>query len=174
MISFFARIIVALNSNSRPGELASGAAFGFWLALIPGGNLLWTILFVTAFFLKHNLAAVLLCLAGFRLIVPAADPLLDRLGAVILEHPALQDFFTSLYNIPLMPWMRFNNTIVMGGFLTGLLLWLPLFLLVLFLVKLYRKKIASKLADSKLIRRLKKVPFISKLSSAVRKASVFA
>ena len=31
MISFIAKLIVAINSNSRPSELASGIAFGFLL-----------------------------------------------------------------------------------------------------------------------------------------------
>ena len=98
MLSFIAKIFIALNSNSRPSELASGIAFGFWLALIPGGNLLWTALFILAFLLKHNLAALLLSMGLFRLVTPLSDALLDRLGALVLENPGLQVFFTELYN----------------------------------------------------------------------------
>lgn len=174
MISFIAKLFVALNSNSRPSELASGIAFGFWLALIPGGNLLWTALFIIAFLLKHNLAALLLSTGLFKIIIPLVDPLLDSFGAWILQIPALQDFFTSLYNIPLLPYSNFNNTIVMGGFTAGILCWIPIYFIFLSLVKVYRKKIAPKFADNKIVKALKKVPIISKISKAARKLSTFA
>ena len=174
MLSFIAKIFIALNSNSRPSELASGIAFGFWLALIPGGNLLWTALFILAFLLKHNLAALLLSMGLFRLVTPLSDALLDRLGALVLENPGLQVFFTELYNTPLVPYSSFNNTVVMGGFLSGLILWIPVYFLFLQFVKAYRKTIAPRLAESKFIKSLKKIPLISKLTKAVRKASAFA
>ncbi len=174
MISFIAKLVVALNSNSRPSELASGIAFGFWLALIPGGNLLWTVLFILAFLLKHNLAALLLSMGLFRLVTPLTDSLLDRLGSRVLESPSFQDFFTGLYNTPIVPYSSFNNTVVMGGFLSGIILWIPVFFLFLQLVKVYRKTIAPRLAENKVIKSLKKIPLISKLTKAVRKASAFA
>lgn len=172
MVSFFAKIIVALNSNSRPGELASGIAFGFWLALIPGGNLLWVVLFLLAFFLKHNVAVMAVSLGLFRLFIFLFDPILDSLGAAVLEYPALQDLFTSLYGVPLVSYTDFNNTLVMGGFLFGILLWVPIYVLFLSLVKIYRKRIAYKVAESKVIKFLQKIPLIAKLTAAVRKASL--
>lgn len=172
MISFIAKLIVTLNSNSRPGELASGIAFGFWLALIPGGSLLWTALFIIAFFLKHNIAALLFSLGIFKLFIFIFDPLLDRLGLFVLELPPLQSFFTMLNNVPLVPYTQFNNTIVMGGFLLGILLWVPVFIVFLLLIKVYRKKAAPRIAESRLIKGLKKVPLISKIISAAEKAAV--
>jgi uncharacterized protein (TIGR03546 family) len=167
MISFIAKIIVALNNNSRPGEMASAIAFGFWLALIPGGNLLWIFLFIIAFLLKHNTGAFLFSLAIFRLLAPFFDHILDNAGFFVLQLPVLQGFYTDLYNIPLVPYSNFNNSIVMGGFLLGLISWLPLFLLFLFLVKLYRKKVAPKVADSRIVKAMKKVPLLSKIIKAV-------
>ena len=174
MISFIAKLIVALNSNSRPSELASGIAFGFWLALIPGGNLLWVALFVIAFFIKHNISALLLSMGGFSLFISFFDPLLDRIGGTALEFPALQDFFTSLYNTPYLSYSNFNNTIVAGGFILGIILWIPIFLLFNILIKVYRKKIAPKVAESKFVKFMKKLPIISKLTSSIRKLSVLA
>jgi uncharacterized protein (TIGR03546 family) len=168
MISFLAKIIVALNSNSRPAEMASAIAFGFWLALIPAGNLLWISLFIIAFFLKHNMGSFLFSLVIFRLITPLLDPFLDLLGGLILQIQFLQGFFTSLYNLPLLPYFQFNNTIVMGSFVLGLLLWVPLFMLFLNLVKLYRKTLAPKITESKLIKSLKNVPLFSKILKAAR------
>jgi len=174
MVSFIAKLIVALNSNSRPSELASGIAFGFLLALIPGGNLLWIGIFVIAFFLKHNIAAMLLSLGLFRLFISVFDPLLDNIGGFILSIPQLYNFFTNLNNIPLFPYSNFNNSIVMGGFVLGIILWLPVFFFITFAVKIYRGKIASKIAGSKFVKAIKKVPIISKVTSSIQKLSVLA
>ena len=164
MIGLIAKLVVALNSNSRPGEMASAIAFGFWLALIPGGNLLWILLFIIAFFLKHNMGSFLLSLALFRLITPLADTLLDILGGWILQLSFLNEFYTLLYNLPLVSYSNFNNTIVMGAFVLGLILWFPLYLLFKIIVKLYRRKIAPRIAESKFVKALKKVPILSKIT----------
>ena len=90
MIKALARLIVALNANARPAEIAAGAAFGVLLALVPGGNLLWYAIFAIAFLVKMNLAAMLLLLGLLRLVVPFADPALDALGYAVLGLPALR------------------------------------------------------------------------------------
>jgi uncharacterized protein (TIGR03546 family) len=144
MISFIAKILVSLNSNSRPGELSSGIAFGFCLALIPGGNLLWILIFMIAFLIKHHLGAMLLSLLLFKPLASLMDPLLNSTGEFILTLDSLGGFFTSLYNLPVLPWFHFNNTIVMGSLIWSILLWLPLFLLFRILVVIYRNKVASR------------------------------
>ena len=174
MISFIAKLIIALNSNTRPSELASGISFGLLLALLPGGNLLWIGIFVIAFFLKHNIAAMLLSLGLLRLFISFFDPFLDYIGGFILSIPQFYNFFTDLNNIPIIPYSNFNNSIVMGGFALGIILWLPFFFLIIFAVKIYRKKIAPKIAESKLVKAIKKVPIISKVTSSIQKLSVFA
>ena len=174
MITFIAKLLVALNSNSRPGELASGIAFGFWLALIPGGNLLWIALFIPAFLLKHNLAAFLLSLGLFRLFIFTLDPFLDFLGAAVLTSPLTENFFTWLNRLPLLAYTRFSNTLVMGGFLLGLIGWIPLFFLFRLLVILYRKNFASRIAESRLMKGLKGIPIVSKIIAAAGKLSPLA
>lgn len=174
MISFIAKLVVALNSNSRPGEMASGIAFGLLLALIPDGNLLWFSIFIIAFFIKHNIAALLLSMGLFRIFISVLDPFLDLLGGWLLKISTLHDFFTVLYNIPLFSYSNFNNTVVMGGFILGIILWIPVFILFTILIKIYRKKIAPKVANSKFIKFVKKIPVVSKISKSVQKLSFLA
>ena len=73
---------MGLNANTRPGEIAAGAAFGLLLALLPGGNLLWFALFVLTFFLKLNMAMQFVVLGLLRLIAPLVDPALDSPGSL--------------------------------------------------------------------------------------------
>ncbi len=171
MISFIAKLVVALNSNSRPGEMASGIAFGLVLALIPAGNLLWFTIFILAFFIKHNIAALLISMGFFRIFISVLDPFLDLIGGMILEISVFQNLFTILYNIPLFPYTNFNNTVVMGGFVLGIILWIPVFIMFTFLIKIYRKKIAPMVVESKFIKAIKKVPIVSKIAAAAQKLS---
>lgn len=170
LIGKFVRLAAAINANSRPGEIAAGIAFGMFLALIPSGNLLWIVLFAATFFLKINLPAELVFLALFKLIAPLLDGWLHSAGYAVLTLPFLNSTFTSLYNLPIIPFTRFNNTLVMGGFLTGLALWLPLFFIARRLVTLYRLKIRDRIAESRVVKALKKLPWVSRLAWAVQRA----
>jgi uncharacterized protein (TIGR03546 family) len=168
MIKGIARLIVALNANTRPGEIAAGAAFGLLLALVPGGNLLWSVLFIPTFFLKINMAMELLLLGLLRLAAPLADPGLDAVGYAVLSLAGLRGFFIAVQGLPLAPWTRFNDTVVMGGFLAGLLLWAPVFLLVRLLVTLYRRRLREKIAESKLAKAVSHIPLLSAIGKAVQ------
>jgi len=167
MIKALARLIVAINANSRPAEIAVGAAFGVLLALVPGGNLLWYAFFVIAFLVKINLAAMFLVMGLVRLAAPLADPALDALGWFVLNLPQLQPAFTALTRLPVVPWTRFNDTVVMGGFLAGLALGAPVVLLTLFLVRLYRRRLRERIAASRLAKAIAKVPLFATLGKAI-------
>jgi uncharacterized protein (TIGR03546 family) len=164
------KLVRVLNSNQKIGEVAGGVAFGFLLACIPSMNLLWFVLLLIAFLVKVNFAAVLVFLALFKLVVPLADPALHLLGAAVLTFNPLEGFFTLLYNLAVVPFTRFNNTLVMGGLLTGIFLWIPLFLLFKQLVSLYRSKIRDRIKNSKFAKWFAKLPLISGLIRIFAKA----
>jgi uncharacterized protein (TIGR03546 family) len=168
-VKWIAALFVAINANNRPGEVAAGVSFALLLALIPSGNLLWIALFIITFLLKINLAAELLFLALFKLLAPLADGLLHRLGALVLSQPALSNAFCTAYNLPLLPFSRFNNTVVMGGLIAGLLLWIPGFLIFRRLVIVYRRRWREKIAGSRLVKALGRVPLVANIANAVRK-----
>lgn len=171
MLKPIAKTLVALNSNVRKEQLASGFAWGLLLALVPAANLFWVVLFIISFIPKNNYATQLFAMAVFKLLLPLASSLIDQFGWFILTYPALQDVFTEMYNLPFMLLTRFNNTLVMGGLVLGLLLWLPGFLLMQMLIPLYRNKLAPKIKNSKLYKGFLKIPLVSKLIRAVSTAS---
>ena len=67
-------------------------------------------------------------------------PLVDLVGWEILHIESLQPLYTSLYNMPFVPFTNFNNTLVAGGMVIGIVLWLPVYFLVLRLIPLYRER----------------------------------
>ena len=171
VITWFARLIAALNTNTKPRQISGAIAFALLLALIPKGNLLWIILFAITFFLKINQAIELMFLAIFSLFIWLLDPLLHVIGEAILKTPFLYDnIFTHLYNIPLLFFTKFNHTVVMGGLIVGILLFAPIYLLSNLLVKLYREKLREKIANIRFIKALQKQTLFAKLSKTFRGA----
>lgn len=164
-------LVKILNSNQAPGQVAGGIAFAFMLALIPANNLLWIVLFIFTFFLKIHNGIESLFLILFKLIAFLFDPLLDTIGYSVLTIPSFYNFFTTLANVPLMPFSRFNNTIVMGGLVLGIMLWIPIYVLSLGLIKLYRNKLKTAIENSKIVKGFLKLPLISFIVRLVSKAS---
>lgn len=171
MITLLARFIAALNANSRPGEIGAAFACGVLLALIPFGNLLWLLLFGVFFFVKLHTGTLVLTIVVFKLFIGLADPLTDTAGLWVLTQPGLESYFIQAANTPVVPLTEFNNSLVAGGLIMGLLLWVPLFFLGRTAVGYYRKGVRDKLASSKLVKSFEKVPWLRKLTTAVRKSS---
>ncbi len=174
MIKAIAKTLVALNTNVRKEQIASGFAWGLLLALVPAGNLIWILLFVVSFFLKNNYGTQLLTIALFKLVAPLLGYPLDALGWLILNAPPLAGTFTTLYNLPLAPFTRFYNTLVMGGLAAGLVLWVPAFLLIRAAVPAYRNKLAPRITGSKAYQVFIKLPLVSSLVKALSSAADLA
>jgi len=172
MIKPVAKLIIALNGNLRKSEIAAGFAWGLLLGLIPAGNVFWIVLFVASFFFKHHHASKLVVLAILKIIGGAVAPLMDTVGWAFLHIDALQPFFTTLYNMPFVPLTQFNNTLVAGGLVSGIVLWLPIFFLVFFLVPVYRNKVVPKMRNSKISAVIKKLPLVGPLIESVTKAAI--
>ncbi len=158
-----------LNSNKKEGEVAAGFAFGIMLALIPGNNLLWISIFIIGFFTRLNLAAALMTLAAGKLLTPAFDPFLDSIGYWILNTSTLNPAFTYLYNLPLVPYTAFNNSVVMGGLAVSAAAFYPLWLLFRRLVRMYRSGVKERIRNSRIGRYILKLPIVVRISGWIGK-----
>ncbi len=72
---------------------------------------------------------------------------------------ALSGIFTTLYNMPLIPFTRFNNTIVMGGGIFGIVLAPIMYYVFKFLVSKYRKAILERFQQTKFWKAVKATSF---------------
>jgi len=78
-------------------------------------------------------------------IAPVFDPFFHALGYLLLVNfSGLQGLWTSLYNAPIAPLTRFNNTVVMGSFVCGLFLLFPIYFGMKQFVVAYRTHIGSR------------------------------
>jgi len=137
---------------------------------VPAGNFFWIVFFVLSFFFRHHHGSKILVMAIIKLLAFAWAPLTDGLGFYILTYPSLQDTFTAWYNMPFVPFTNFNHTLVAGGIVAGIVLFIPAYFIVLALVPVYRRTIAQKIRETKLFKNITKAPLISALIKAVQTA----
>jgi uncharacterized protein (TIGR03546 family) len=139
------KTFILKSRNVKRWQVAAGVAWGLLLALVPLGNFFWIVLLIAALFFRHRRILMLLVMAAGKLLMPLFVMPLDAVGWAVLHIDALQPLFTGLYNTPFVPFTRFNNTLVAGGLVCGLILWLPSYLIVFGLLTLVRKVLAPEL-----------------------------
>jgi uncharacterized protein (TIGR03546 family) len=168
MIKGIAKLILALNGNVSRTQIAAGFAWGILLGLIPAGNAFWILLFLLSFFFTHHHGAKISALAFIKIISPIVVYQIDKLGWFILHIDSFKPFFTSLYNMPFVPFTKFNNTLVMGGLASGIILWLPVYFTFLAVIPLWRNHVGPKIRKSKIIQSIAKSPIILFIDSAIK------
>ncbi|MCH2203091.1 MAG: TIGR03546 family protein [Fuerstiella sp.] len=102
-----------------------GLAFGILVGLVPKGNLLAVFLAAILAASRVNLGVAAGAIVCCSLASPLIDPISHVIGSWLLKHPGLSSFWTWLYNLPVAPWTGFNNSVVLGSFVVGLILLYP-------------------------------------------------
>jgi uncharacterized protein (TIGR03546 family) len=178
MIKGIAQFIAALNGNLKRGQIAAGFAWGVLFGLVPAGNFFWIALFVVSFFFRHHHGSKILVMAVLKVLGFAIAPLMDALGWEILHIESLEELFTTMYNMPFVPFTGFNNTLVAGGLVAGIVLWIPVYFIIRPLVPLYRQNLGPKIRNSKLVQNITKLPLVSSILNTAHtiqeKASLFS
>lgn len=141
-----ARFCRAATERSASREIALAAAMGAVIGLLPKINFFAFILLVLLFRLKANWAAGLLSTLIFNTISLGCEPFLHRTGFLVLTWKPLVPIWTFLYNLPLLPWTGFNQTLVLGGLCAGAYLFWPVMVLANWLVDRYRLPLGEWLA----------------------------
>jgi len=154
-LTFLRYFIRGLTKDNEPKQIALAISFGIFIGIIPKNNLLVHILFILFLCFKINIPFFIISITFFSLISPLTDPLTDKIGYFILTLDSLKGFFTELYNMPIVPWTSFNNTVVMGGTILSIILFLPLYFFSLKVVSYYNIKLKDKILNSKIVKALK-------------------
>jgi uncharacterized protein (TIGR03545 family)/uncharacterized protein (TIGR03546 family) len=135
---FFGRLIRSIES-STPGRIAWAFALGSIAGWTPMLCLHNVIVLALLFVFKIPWLAALAGFAAAGLISLALNPLFHSIGfAVLVRIPFLKPLWTWMYNAPLAPLFRLNNTVVMGSLLFSLVLLVPTVILVKRAVQKFR------------------------------------
>ena len=117
----------SVKGFDSPAQLALGVALGLVIGLLPKDSLLPYAIGLIALLSNANLLTLVISGILFSWVGPTADPLTHQIGGWLLTLGPLESVWVWLYQIPVVPWTRFNNTIVMGSLVLGLLLSVPIY-----------------------------------------------
>jgi uncharacterized protein (TIGR03546 family) len=142
--------IKLLNSETGNISLALGMTCGFILGMTPVLSLHSLLVFIILFFFRIQIGAALVTAFFFKFIAFLLDPVFHAVGSQVLEMESLKSIFTTLYNMPIIPFTRFNNSIVMGSAVITLALSPLVFLLSQYFIVKYREVVLAKFKQTKL------------------------
>lgn len=163
MLTYIVKLLKALNANVDPGDIAHAVSIGVLLGLMPKNSLLWYMLFVFFLFFKIHKGTYLLILIIFSLTAPVFDALFDTLGYAVLTCKPLESTFAMLLDIPFVGFTKFNNTIVAGSVISGLILYIPFYIIARIFIKVWRARIAPIFQQSKVLRTMYNIPLLGKI-----------
>jgi uncharacterized protein (TIGR03546 family) len=149
-------LVQAFLEEDAPRRLAFGFALGMLIGLVPKGNLTAAALGVIVLASRANLGTAALATGLFSWVGMWLDPLTHRLGTALLTREAWQVQCARLYELPLVPWTRLNNTVVLGSLLLGIGLFLPVYGLSRWAFERYRESILKRIEEHKAIHVLAK------------------
>lgn len=138
-----------LNSDTGTNQIASGLALGLFLGFAPFLSLQTFLVLFLVFVFRIQLGAAFLSAFFFKFVAYLVDPAADQLGRAVLEAESLRPLFITMYNVPLLPLTRFNNSITMGSMIVALILVIPAFFLFKKLVLQYRTRVVERIRKSK-------------------------
>ncbi|WP_374074712.1 TIGR03546 family protein [Bdellovibrio bacteriovorus] len=111
-----------LNSDTGTNQLAAGLSLGLILGFAPVLSIQTLAVFFIIFVFRVQIGAAFLAAFFFKFVAYLFDQPAHFLGKAVLEMDSLRPLFTTMYNMPLVPMTRFNNSIVMGSMIVSILL----------------------------------------------------
>jgi len=145
-LKYIQSLFKTLNADVSPNEIAAGFMLGAMIGFIPKFNLLALLLWVIVLMVRVNFGMATAAVVIFSIVGSITDPLAERMGFWLLTGvPALQGFWSFLYNTPIIPFTSFNNTLVIGNLALGLLLAIPVFLGARHFVMAYRSHLKARI-----------------------------
>jgi uncharacterized protein (TIGR03546 family) len=155
-------LLLALHGGTDARHLAAGFALGAALGLVPKGNLFAAAFFLFFFLFNVDKGMALLSAAVFTCAGYALDAPAHALGLALLKADALKGLWTALYDLPIVPLTRFNNTVVLGNVVIGAVLYAPLYFGFLKALKLYDAHLRPRVEALPLIKSIKGWDFLQK------------
>lgn len=155
LLKQFFQLLKLLNSETGTHQIAWGVALGFVLGMTPSFSLQTILVFLILLLFRVQMGAAFLAAFFFKFVAYLLDPFFHKVGSAVLEVESLKPLFTQLYNMPIVPWTRFYNSIVMGSGILSFILTPIVFVLSLWFIKKYRQYIYERFKQSKFFKSLK-------------------
>ena len=150
------KLIKILNSGQAPAQIAGAVALGVLIGLVPANTIYYLLILLITIITNVNLTSFFFAIALSTLISHIIDPLADKLGYFLLvDTTSLKSLWTLLYNLPIFPLIKINNTLSLGSMIIAAALFLPIYLGMKKFVIAYRNGLKEKLEKTKFFKILK-------------------
>jgi len=152
-LKLLSKLVKLLRGAASPTQIAGGFVLGMLIGVISLNTLFAPVIILFIVILNVNITSAILAALIFRLIAFLIDPVLHSLGYwVLVDVSALSRVWAFLYNIPIFPYTRFNNTVVIGGLILSVVLLYPVYRGIYVLIKNYREKYEDRIKKWKIIK----------------------
>lgn len=111
----------AALTHSEPLALSFAVFFGLLWGWLPKPGLMAIAVFIAPLFVRTNLLVTLAASIIAWLSFAWMSPKLLRLGSSILEWESLQSTYVELSRLPMLPWLDWDNNLVLGATATSLI-----------------------------------------------------
>ena len=161
IMKFIGGILKELNSQTNPKQIGVGAALGAIIGLTPFWCLHNLVIFAIIMLVNVSSGAAAVFTIIFSFVAFAFDPLANAIGYwLLVDVNALQPFWAKIYNMPFIPFTKFNNTLVLGSLVISLILFYPVYRLTIYGVNEYRRTLKDKISKIKFFQILRATKFV--------------
>ncbi|MDR9416558.1 MAG: TIGR03546 family protein [Gracilimonas sp.] len=152
---YIAKLLKALASEASPAQIAGGIILGMIIGLTPLSSPHNLLILILILIFKVNFGMAILSFTVFSGIAYLADPLFHSFGVYLLELENMQQTWISMYKNEWWAFTNFYNTVVMGSFVSAVIISIPMFPLAKYGVMQYRKHIHAKVQKWKIVQSFK-------------------
>ncbi|ALO35700.1 hypothetical protein CMT41_13975 [Colwellia sp. MT41] len=165
MLTLLAKLFHALNSDSSIRQIALAIALGFVVGLSPILTLHNIVIIFFVLLIRVHLGSFMLAVGIFSGMSYLLSPVIVLVGESLLTQPALTDFFTSIYQLSLFKLAHWHHTYILGAFVLGLVLCVPVYFISKVLIEKYRLHIMTFFEKFRIVQALKASKFYRLYSS---------
>jgi uncharacterized protein (TIGR03546 family) len=155
LLKLIQSLFKTLHSEGTPAQVAAGMALGAAWGITPLMNIHNVLIAAVIAVFNVSVGGAMLGWLVFTPVGFLLDPVFDQIGRALLESPGLEAFWTRLYNVPVLPWTNFNNTVVLGSVVFWFVGLVPIYLLCREGVRLYREKWGARVEKTRAMQALK-------------------
>lgn len=155
MLDLLVKIISVLNSETSIRQISWAIVLATALGFIPASNLLFVLILFLICILRVNLSIAIVSFTLSSGVAYLLSPLFVSLGEYLLTLESLHDFWVACYQSDILRLMHFNQTRVLGAFVSMLVLAAPLYFISYYLVSTYRESFSAWVDKLAIVRVLK-------------------
>lgn len=156
ILKIIGKLIKILHSGPEPRQIALGIALGMILGFSPSFSIFSLIVIILILFLDINISSAILGWIVFSIPAYLLDSQFHDIGyALLVDSGSIRSIWTTIYNLPLMPYSNFNNTVTLGSLIISIVIFYPVYFLSNLGVIKYRLNIAEKFQKLKIVKIVK-------------------